>query len=254
MSSDWNAELYHRVSEPQWNWGLSVLSSLSLNGDETVIDAGCGTGRLTGVLMERLPSGRGIALDSSEAMLDVARRELARFDGRIAFLRADLGALELNNVADVVFSTATFHWVSDHAALAAGLYRALKPAGRVHAQCGGHGNLAAFVKVAMAVAAKPAFAKYFEGYVYPANFATPDATKAHFEAAGFRDVECWLTAAPTPFAQREAFTAFVQTVVLRTMLLQLPDVLQRSYLEQVVDASPTPYSLDYWRLELRASR
>lgn len=252
--SDWNAEVYHRVSEPQWNWGLGVLSSLTLNGDETVIDAGCGTGRLTSVLMERLPLGRGIALDSSEAMLEVSRRELARFDGRIAFLRADLGQLELHNLADVVFSTATFHWVRDHAALAAGLYRALKPGGRVHAQCGGHGNLAAFLKLANGVAARAPFASAFEGFVYPAHFATPESTKAHFAAVGFDEVECWLTAAPTAFANREEFTAFVQTVVLRTMLSRLPSALQQSYLEQVVDAAPQPYSLDYWRLEIRASK
>jgi len=254
VTPDWNAEVYHRVSEPQWNWGLAVLSSLTLEGNETVIDAGCGTGRLTNVLMERLTSGRGIALDSSEAMLEVARRELARFDGRIAFLNADLGALDLHNLADVVFSTATFHWVKDHAALATGLYRALKPGGRVHAQCGGHGNLAAFLKLANEVSAQSPFAAHFEGFVYPAHFATPEATKVHFEAAGFANVECWLTDAPTPFETRDDFSTFVSAVVLRTMLARLPDALQPAYLEQVIDRAPQPYTLDYVRLELRAEK
>ncbi len=254
MAADWNAESYHRVSEPQWNWGLGVLSSLELGGNETVLDAGCGTGRLTAVLLERLSTGRVIALDSSEAMLEVARRELARFDERVAFLQADLSALQLSAVADVVFSTATFHWVQDHAALASGLFAALKPNGRVHAQCGGFGNLEAFLNVALGVGKTQPFAPHFEGFTYPANFATPEATKAHFENAGFEQVECWLTPAPTGFASREEFSAFVSTVVLRTMLGGLPEALQQPYLQQVVDAAPQPYSLDYVRLELRASK
>ncbi len=110
---DWNAEPYHRVSEPQWSWGLSVLSSLRLEGDETVIDGGCGTGRLTAVLLERLPQVRAIALDSSESMLVVARRELARFGERVAMMHAGLGHLSLTAAADAVFSTATFHWVQE---------------------------------------------------------------------------------------------------------------------------------------------
>ena len=252
--ADWNAEAYHRVSEPQWNWGLAVLSSLELAGNETVIDAGCGTGRLTAILLERLATGRVIALDSSAAMLNVARRELARFDERVAFIEADLGRLEVQHLADVVFSTATFHWVRNHAALAGGLYRALKPGGRVHAQCGGHGNLSAFLSLATAVAKREPFAKHFAGFEYPAHFATPEATKAHFEKAGFEGVECWLTPAPTPFESREALSEFVSTVVLRTYVHRLPANVQPAFVEQVIDVAATPYSLDYVRLEIRAHK
>ncbi len=231
-----------------------MLSSLELAGNETVIDAGCGTGRLTAILLERLATGRVIALDSSAAMLEVARRELARFDERVAFIQADLGQLEIHNLADVVFSTATFHWVRSHAALARGLYAALKPNGRVHAQCGGHGNLAAFLALAVAATRREPFAQHVGGFEYPAHFATPKATKAHFENAGFEGVECWLTAAPTPFETREALAEFVSTVVLRTFLNQLPAALQQRFVDEVIDAAPQPYSLDYVRLEIRAHR
>ena len=66
---EWDAETYDRVSDPQFNWGIEVLERLELNGDETVLDAGVGSGRVAERLLERLPDGRLIAVDGSEAMI-----------------------------------------------------------------------------------------------------------------------------------------------------------------------------------------
>jgi trans-aconitate 2-methyltransferase len=140
-TSDWDAATYHRVSAPQVSWGRKVLSRLDLRGDETVIDAGCGSGRLTAELLDRLPRGRVIAVDASPSMLAVAERELKDYRDRLELVHSDLLALDMHEVADVVVSTATFHWVLDHPALFARLHDALRPSGRLLAQCGGRHNL-----------------------------------------------------------------------------------------------------------------
>ena len=251
--TDWNAERYHRVSQPQFQWGQKVLSELQLRGDETVIDAGCGSGRLTALLLERLPQGRVIALDASEAMLDVARRELARYGDRVSFVHADLGALELDVQADVLFSTATFHWVLDHDALMAGLKRVIKPGGKLHAQCGGLGNLSAFMALARTVTDRPPFDQFLDGFQSPTFFATAEETNARLEAAGFHDVKTWLTAAPTQFADGADFNAFISTVVLRNALSFLPEALREKFSATVTEAAKPGYSLDYVRLEIRAT-
>src|SRR4051794_39016845 len=112
---EWNAAMYHRVSRPQQAWGEKVLQRLPLAGDETLIDAGCGTGHLTARLLERLPRGRVLAIDQSRNMLEQARDHLLpRYEGRLELLEADLAELRLDAVADAVFSAATFHWVMDH--------------------------------------------------------------------------------------------------------------------------------------------
>jgi len=109
---EWNAETYHRVSNPQFDWGTVVLDRLPLNGDEFVLDVGCGTGRLTDKLLERLPRGRVVALDLSSNMVQVAREFLQpRHGRRIHVAIADAGALPVHEQADAIFSTATFHWV-----------------------------------------------------------------------------------------------------------------------------------------------
>ncbi len=254
---EWNAERYHLLSEPQWKWGLQVLSELELGGDEVVLDAGCGTGRLTAVLLERLPRGRVIALDASAPMLEVARRELARFGERVSFVQADLAALALEGVADVVFSTATFHWVLAQDALFRGLLRALRPGGRLHAQCGGEGNLAGFLTLALTVGAELPFAPHLSGFTYPAIFPGPRETAQRLSLEGFEAVRCALQAAPTSFPSAEAYRAFASTVVLRHVLARLPGELAEPYLDRLValaQTSPFGLSLDYVRLDLRAQK
>lgn len=251
---DWNAETYHRVSEPQLRWGLQVMAELELRGDELVVDAGCGTGRLTAHLLERLALGKVVAIDVSEAMLEKARGELARFSDRVELVQADLGALTLKRQADVVFSTATLHWIDDHAALFKGLAGLLKPGGRLHAQCGGVGNLAGFLALTRGVAEAPPFAEFLAGFTFPTNFAAPDDELPLLAAAGFTDAQAWLKDAPTPFATADDFRTFVGVVVLRHPLAMLPDALKGRFLDEVTARAAPDYALDYVRLELRATR
>lgn len=251
---DWNAESYHRVSEPQLCWGLEVLADLKLSGDETVVDAGCGTGRLTAHLLDRLPRGRVIALDTSEAMLDRARAELKRFGPRVEVHRADLGNLVLQLQADVVFSTATFHWVADHDALFRGVARLLKPGGRLHAQYGGLGNLQNFLTLTRELAETPPYAAFLSGFDSPTHFADPAAELTRLAAAGFVGARSWLKPAPTPFKTADDFRTFIAVVVLRHPLARLPDSLRGRFLDDVTARSAPGHSLDYVRLEVRATR
>jgi trans-aconitate 2-methyltransferase len=87
LTRDWDAATYDRVSSPQVEWAGPVLDRLELRGDETVLDAGCGTGRVTAVLAQRLPRGRVIAVDGSPAMVAEARKRLpGDVDVRVADL------------------------------------------------------------------------------------------------------------------------------------------------------------------------
>ena len=119
----WEAATYHRVSDVQLGWALAQLERLPLRGDEVVLDAGCGTGRVTALLLERVPRGRVYGVDVSASMVEHARAALA---DRATVLQQDLAALELPEPVDAVFSNATFHWIADHEALFAALHRAMK--------------------------------------------------------------------------------------------------------------------------------
>ncbi|HEU4571151.1 MAG TPA: methyltransferase domain-containing protein, partial [Candidatus Limnocylindrales bacterium] len=152
---DWDATTYDRVSTPQQDWARPVVERLPLRGDETVLDAGCGTGRVTAMLLERLPAGRVIAVDGSAAMVAEARAFLD--PERTVVIHSDLVDLELDEQVDAVFSNAVFHWIADHERLFATLHAALAPGGRLEAQCGGAGNVAGFMAAVAEVVAERSF-------------------------------------------------------------------------------------------------
>jgi trans-aconitate methyltransferase len=258
-TADWDGTAYHRLSEPQFAWGLAVLDRLTLRGDETVVDAGCGSGRLTAELLARLPGGRVLAVDRSASMLEVARAELSpRFGDRVGFLHSDLLDLELDSEADVVFSTATFHWVLDHPRLFRILHRALRPGGRLHAQCGGGPNLQRLRGRAHRLLEAPPFRAHFEGWSSPWEYADAETTRRRLEQAGFTEVATSTEPAPTQLPDRDTFRAFIATVIMRPYLAQLPDqglrddLLDRMCAESADD--DPPWSLDYWRLNLAGVR
>ncbi len=248
----WDAAAYDSVSLVQQEWGRRVLERLSLRGDETVLDAGCGTGRLTALLAEAVPRGRVLAVDLSAEMLGVARRGLAGFS-QVALIEADLADLPLAGAVEVIFSNAVFHWLADHQRLFRSLFRSLKAGGRLVAQCGGAGNLAEAYATALAVAARPRFAAYFRRWRPPYYFAVPEETERRLRAARFSEIEVSLVPAPTEFPTRQAFRDFVATVILRSFLPVLPDGDRRDFVEAYVDACPR-YRLDYVRLNLSGRR
>ncbi len=256
---EWDGRAYHRLGKPQHAWGRKVLERLPLQGDETVIDAGCGTGRLTAELLERLPRGRVIALDRSPSMLEVARAELApRFGDRVGFVLADLQEYVDPCAADAIFSTATFHWVLDHPRLFANLHATLRPGGRLVAQCGGGANLERIHARAAVLQGRPPFAPWFASFPDPWVFADDVVTRARLEAAGFVDVETGLSPEPTVFGSEEELRDFITKVVFGAHLERLPDeALRRAFIEPLVEAAKgddPPLCLDYWRLNMAARR
>lgn len=259
MGTEWNADSYHRVSAPQTAWGRRVLSRLSVRGDERVIDAGCGSGRLTGELATMVPRGRLVAIDRSWNMLLTARANLRpQLGERVAFVRVELPYLPFHAWADLVFSTATFHWVRDHETLFREIWRALRPGGRVFAQCGGGPNLVHARALASRVMASPTFAPYFADWAGVWEYAATDVTARRLRSAGFTRVSTSLEPAPTTLADEASYREFVTTVIYHVHLSRLPDGdLRRRFVDEVAALAAQqhpPFTLDYWRLNLEGTR
>jgi len=245
MTRDWDARTYDRVAAPMTQWGTTVLERLPLEGHERVLDAGCGSGRVTELLAERLPRGIVIALDGSAAMVEAARERLARFGDRVDYVVADLsGPVPIAGQVDAVLSTATFHWVPDHDSLFRNLAAITRPGGLLVAQCGGVGNIASIRRV---------LARIGDGWLGDVHFETPLATVGRLDAAGYVDIECWLTDEPWRFEPGEPLETYLRTVVLGEHLARLPSEEHDAFVHEVASGLPEPL-IDYVRLNIVARR
>ncbi len=253
---EWNSAVYHRLSGPQVSWGKKVLSRLRLRGDEVVLDAGCGTGRLTADLLDALPHGRVVGVDLSQNMLSWAREHLESHCGsRPSLVACDLLDLPFENAFEVIVSTAAFHWVLDHDRLFANLRRALVSGGLLEAQCGGGPNLGTLRERANALAATPKFAPFFAGFREPWLFQNAESAALSLRSAGFREVETSMEAAPTVLDGARQYNEFVRNIILRRHLESIPsEELRAEFMAELTEqasADDPAFSLDYWRLNLR---
>ncbi len=243
---DWDAATYDRVADPQTRWGAAVLDRIELAGDETVLDAGCGSGRVTESLAERLPRGRVVALDASPSMVEAARARLARFGDRVDYVVADLGRpFDVPGApVDAILSTATFHWVPDHEALFRNLAAVIRPGGRLSAQFGGAGNIASV---------KAVLATIGDGWLGDAHYETPEATTARLIASGFVEIRAWLQPEPTRFEPGEPFETFLRTVILGQHVDRLPPEERDAFVHEVAERIGEPV-VEYVRLNVLATR
>ena len=245
---DWDASAYERLSAPIEAMGRDVLSRLELDGGETVLDAGCGTGRVTAALVERLPRGRVIAVDGSPAMVAEARR---RLPDAVEVREAALLELELPEAVDAIVSTATFHWIADHDRLFARLRDALVPGGRLVAQCGGAGNVDAVKQAGFELARRAPFAAHLSEWPGDWNFASPAATEARLLGSGFRDVWCWSTRVDVDL---EDPAGYLGAICLGSFLERLPEDLHEPFVDAALERLGTPLTIHYVRLNILARR
>jgi trans-aconitate 2-methyltransferase len=249
MPTDWDAATYDRIADPMTRWGAAVLDRLPLRGRERVLDAGCGSGRVTEQLLGRLPAGHVVALDASPAMIDEARHRLEPFTGRVTYVVADLlEPLPIHPPVDAILSTATFHWVTDHDRLFRNLAAVLRPGGRLVAQCGGAGNVSTVLRTADDVGGA-----WPESSPVPWLFATAEETADRMRTAGFVGIETWLNPEPTRIEPGEPLETFLATVILREHVARLPEAQRADFVRAVASRLPGG-EIDYIRLNIVARR
>ncbi|HEX6472337.1 MAG TPA: methyltransferase domain-containing protein, partial [Streptosporangiaceae bacterium] len=230
MPREWDAKTYDSLPLPHQIWGRRTLGRMKLRGDETVLDAGAGTGRDTAALLDLLPEGRVIAVDGSQRMLDRLASNLADRLDRVEVINADLTKpLPVTESVDAVFSVATFHWIHDHETLFRNIAGVLRPGGQFVAECGGLGCVVRVLAAVEDVLGTPAKA---------AHFAGAEETAERLDRAGFTDVEVDLLPDPARLRPGDEFRSYLRTVVLGPYLDQLPEPERDGFIRDVAARLP----------------
>lgn len=234
----WDGVAYDALPLPHEQWGIRTIAALDLQPTETLLDAGCGTGRDAQLALEQLPNGSLVCVDQSTTMLDQCRSRFGQ-DSRVRILEGDLDkALPVEpGSVDAIMSVAALHWLADHNNVWQHFFNALKPGGRIATDCGGYGNLAKTLALVPQIDPNIKFPNWY--------YANESDTEAHLKAAGFVDIEVSLRPHPTPLPDKETLATYLRTLVFR----EWSD-------EQIAKMSEliTDNSLDYVRLEVRARK
>jgi trans-aconitate 2-methyltransferase len=204
---------------------------------------------VTSDLLARLPQGRVIAVDGSPSMVEATAALLP--EDRAEVLCRDLTALDMDGSADNAFSNAVFHWVQDHDPLFSGLHRAIRPGGRLVAQCGGSGNVREVEEALETVCREAPFSTELEGFESPWNFAGPDETEARLLAAGFDEARCWLE---EQIARPEEPRAFLQASGLAPVRELLDPEAFEAFTDRMMAVMGQPVTFQYVRLNIVARR
>jgi trans-aconitate 2-methyltransferase len=234
----WDGVAYDALPLPHEQWGIRTIAALNLQPYETLLDAGCGTGRDAQLALEQLPNGSLVCVDQSSTMLEQCRTRFGA-DSRVRIMEGDLDKplpVEPESI-DAIMSVAALHWLADHNNVWNHFYSALKPGGRIATDCGGFGNLAKTLVLVPQIDQSIKFPNWY--------YANITSTEELLKAAGFIDIEVNLRPHPTPLPDKETLATYLKTLVFREwsdeQITKMSDLL-------------TDNTLDYVRLEVRASK
>jgi trans-aconitate methyltransferase len=236
----WDAGTYDQVSRlVQYRWGKQVLELRKWRGDEVVMDAGCGSGLLTKQLAKKAPRGKVYAVDIDSNMIKQAKNNLQYFDN-IEIIQSSFTDVKLPGKMDVIFSNSALHWVRDHRKAFQNFWEMLKPmnysdditdisvsdnsnnntagGGQLLIQCGGHGNLQKIITILEQITHLDQFKEHFTEWKQPWYFAKAEHTNKLLQEIGYVNTEVYSSSDSVIFANRQIYSKFVKTVVLKSYL------------------------------------
>ncbi len=238
MTVSWDPDRYDALPLPHEEWGRGVVAKLNLSGDETLVDAGCGSGRDAALALSLLPAGRIIGLDASPTMRTACEQRFA-VSSQVDVRAADLmepWPVESDSV-DAVMSVAAFHWLPQPERAWTQVARVLRPGGRIRLDAGGEGNISRLLAAVDEVGASTLLPTW--------HYAGVEETLGYLEAAGLVPIDVRLRIAPAFFDTNEVYLEYLKDVVLH----HLSDKQRIQVADIMADRC-----VDYVRLEVSAEK
>jgi len=255
QQDNWNAKDYAKHSKAQEVWAKELIKKLDLKGDENILDLGCGDAKVT-ALLKKATAGCVVGVDKSQAMIQLATQSYPN----ISFLEMDARTLSFDNKFDIIFSNAVLHWIHDQQSVLKGVYKALKPNGKILLQFGGYGNAKEILSVMDAFIAKE-YACYFKDFESPYNFPHSDVYEALLVEQGFKNIDAKLIEKDMVHDDIDAFKGWIRTtwfpytgVLDEEMREEFIDGFVEAYLELRPLDNEKKVHVDMVRLEASAAR
>jgi trans-aconitate 2-methyltransferase len=249
--TEWNAPEYDRLSALQDTMAAEVLSLLQLKGDERILDVGCGNGKTTASIAERVPHGSVVGADASADMIAFAKEHWTGSHPNLQFAVADARHLPFKREFDLVVSFNALHWISDQALPLQGIHQALKSEGKAQLRMVAKGERTCIEDVIDDTRKSPRWASYFEGFRDPFLHLTPEQYAALAEQQGFRVLSIRTSDKAWDFGSRDAFLARMKVTMIE-WVQRLPEADRVAFINDALDryekvAATAPGEENYFR-------
>ena len=232
----WDAKDYSKNSQNQYQWAKELIPKLKLQGNEALLDIGCGDGKITAELAKALPSGKVVGIDSSPEMINLARRSFPNEQyPNIAFKVIDARNIPFQEEFDIAFSNAALHWIPDQKAVLECVQRSLKPKGRILFQMAGKGNAQAVLSLFDKLLVSPQWRDYFEGFTFPYAFLNPQEYRQLLVQAGLKPVSVELFPRDMKFPNVEGMSGWVRTTWL-PFTERIPIEQREGFVKEIVSS------------------
>jgi trans-aconitate methyltransferase len=248
MSQDdryiWNPDDYAKHSSVQQKWAREVISKLQLDGDEAVLDIGCGDGKITAEIASHLSRGNVLGVDSSSEMIEFALNNFPQVRyPNLSFQVVDARRLPFKEQFDLVFSNAALHWIKDHKHLVLGIKSSLKPNGRMLLQMGGKGNAESMIAILETVIAEKEWEEYFSGFEFPYGFYSPVMYNRWLKEASLNPIRLELIPKDMSYSNEDGFAGWIRTSWL-PYTNRVPVHLREKFIAQIVERYMKIYPSD----------
>ncbi len=226
----WDAAIYDTVKAPQVAAGRELIHLARIREDDSILDLGCGTGKLTIELARQAARGSVVGLDPSTEMLDKAR-EVSSGMGNVRLVQAPAQAMNFADEFDLVFSNSALHWVTEQEQAISRVYRSLRSRGRIAFQMPAKHFCTEFFDSVGEAITTLGYERFYENWQSPWYFSMPEEFASLLSHAGFRGVKVYIREYRLSFGPLPDVMNWWSSAGLRPYLACLPGSAQEHFKE-----------------------
>jgi trans-aconitate 2-methyltransferase len=240
----WDANEYQKNSSAQQKWAMELINQMKLDGSETVLDMGCGDGKVTAEIAKNLETGYILGIDSSVDMIELAVKTFPKEDNpNLNFKVKDFQDIDYKSEFDLIFSNAALHWIKGHADILKRIQKSLKPHGRILIQMGGKGNAEKILELADEMIKTVKWNQYFSGFSFPYGFYGPIEYEKWLHEADLKPLRVELISKVMVQKEINGLKSWIRTVWM-PYTQRIPQDMREDFIEELAENYINKYPAD----------